>query len=166
MYAERCCSRQIFEAEVCHVTKQGSSSCSTRSKQSGWRVATAWSAAFAESSLCPRPFFGFMSSLYSGGTFNLWLEGWERNPTSRKVSKGWQRRMCQVPENPFNRVLLRQIYLQIWNLERQLSLSRYILTSRGTILIIDPFKLVQQKWIKLNSLLKLPEASQLSNEFL
>lgn len=50
--------------------------------------------------------------------------------------------------------------------ERQLSLSRYFLTSLGIILIIEPFKLVQQKWIKLNSLLKLPEASQLSNEFL
>lgn len=30
------------------------------------RVATAWSAGFADSCLCPRLFFGLMSSLYSG----------------------------------------------------------------------------------------------------
>lgn len=100
--------------------------------------------------------------IYGWGTA-IWLEGRERSPAPKSVSKGWQRRMRQVP---FDRVLLRQIYLQIWNLERQLSLSRHFLTSLGIILIIEPFKRVPQKWIKSNSLLKLPEASQLRNEFL
>lgn len=158
--------RQISETEVCCFTRRGSSCCSTRSKQgdhslAGWEL--------------------FVSKATSGrlfppsapwGTFNLWLGssnlagGQKRSPAPRNVSKGWQRGVCQVPEIPCNGILLRQIYLQIKTQERQLSLPRHFLTSLGVILIIEPFKRVQQKWIKLNSLLKLPEASQPGNEFL
>lgn len=137
------------------------------------RVTTAWLAGFAGNYWCPRPLFWayilvvlLEVRLIYGWRTATWLEGQERSPAPRNVSKGWQRRMCQVPEIPFSRVLLGQIHLQIWNLERQLSLSRHFLTSLGVILIIEHFKHVRQKWIKLNSLLKLPEASQLRNEFL
>lgn len=135
------------------------------------RVSTAWPAGFAES-FCSHLFWAYflfalqgVCLIYGWGT-TIWLEKRERSPAPKNVSKGWQRRMGQVPEISFDRVLLRQIYLQISNLERQLSLSRQFLTSLGIILIIEPFKHVRQKWIKLNSLLKLPEASRLRNEFL
>lgn len=157
-----CCCRQIFEAEVCRFAKRG---CKQGDHSLAGRVC-------GELFVSKATFLAYFLQalqgvclIYVWGTA-IWLEGRESSPARRKRSKGWQRRMHQVPEIPFNSILLRQIYLQIWNLERQLSLSRHFLTSLGIILIIEPFKHVRQKWIKLNSLLELPEASRLRNAFL
>lgn len=73
------------------------------------RVTTAWPAGFVESYLCPRPLFCAyfllvlqeVRLIYGWGTA-IWLEGRERSPARRNVSKGWQSRMCQVPEIPLN----------------------------------------------------------------
>lgn len=140
-----------------------------------WRMGQATTvrkAGFVESYLCPRPlslaYFFLVVQLIGCGAAHMdveWRYGW-RDKKGPQHPSTWTKSGKEGCSRCQKSHLTGQKYLQIWNVERQLSASRHSFTSTGIILSIDPFKHVQQKWIKLNSLLKLPGALWLGNESL